>query len=249
MSSSTVGLQPMRGGAALSGMSAVATIDDQQRGYQVVSVGTRPGVYGIGFRGLGSSRTGDQPYLSTRGAIFGREGLTDIALGGYAASELIADLLRQTILIQVVAMGNALQLQSSSSCEARWLEQAVGRLEQSTNVAERIKGFGRLPRGWAGAESVPAEPRVVALALQAVRELPIDLELPQATLSAEGEIGLTWVDGDDRFDALIDEDRQIVWMSNIAGRSYAGNLLDMTAGGRLDELYAAVSEFYRFSRT
>jgi len=109
---------------------------------------------------------------------------------------------------------------------------------------ERIKSFTRKPAGWAGEDSVPVSRETAQHAYDLLTNLPEHLRVPQATMSAEGEIGLTWFKGSDCLDALIAPDGYLSWATNIGDEFFEGEALELASITCFDRLYNALDTFY-----
>jgi hypothetical protein len=81
--------------------------------------------------------------------------------------------------------------------------------EQDT-LCRRIHEFAKLEAGWNGDDSVAPNEAVIAEACKIVRELPDNAQLPHVSPSADGEIGLSWLSGNKRLEALIQPEGYLV---------------------------------------
>jgi len=109
---------------------------------------------------------------------------------------------------------------------------------------ERIESFTRKPAGWAGEDSVPVSRETAQHAYDLLTNLPEHLRVPQATMSAEGEIGLTWFKGSDCLDALIAPDGYLSWATNIGDEFFEGEAIELARNTSFDRLYNALDTFY-----
>jgi len=119
------------------------------------------------------------------------------------------------------------------------------RIAQLAALWARIESFTRKPAGWAGEDSVPVSRETAEYARNLLSALPEDLRVPQATMSAEGEIGLIWVKGADCFDVTIEPDGYLSWATKIDDKFYAGEVIELAPEIPFDPLFKALSLFYR----
>lgn len=117
------------------------------------------------------------------------------------------------------------------------------RYAQLASLWDRVEGFVRMPNGWAGEDTIAPAREIADDVGVLLSELPQDLELPQATASGEGEIGLTWFKGDDRLDAIIAPDGYLTWVSKVGDEFLDGGVLVLSSH-LFDPLYEALANFY-----
>lgn len=81
-------------------------------------------------------------------------------------------------------------------------------------------------------------------ARQLLAGLPESIEFPQATVSSDGEIILTWFRGNDRLDAFLGPDAHLTWVYRIESNIEDGGDVAMEEVGALDRFFASVTQFY-----
>ena len=113
-----------------------------------------------------------------------------------------------------------------------------------TRLLARIEGFQKLPTVWAGDDTVMVDSNTYDTATQILQGLPHDVPLPQATPSADGEIGLTWMQQGGRFEVVIQPDRHVLWLVNHGHDYEPGGLVDLGAHKSLFDLNEALRQFY-----
>ena len=114
---------------------------------------------------------------------------------------------------------------------------------QLVELRERLEGFTRLPEGWAGDDTIPPSPQTVAYVNRLLSALPDGIMLPYATASEEGEIGLTWFNGDNRFDAIAAPDGYLTWAMKIDGTFVGGKSLPLSSD-TFDSFNDSLGSFY-----
>lgn len=117
------------------------------------------------------------------------------------------------------------------------------RYARLASLWDRVEEFARMPEGWAGEGAIPPPREVVAHVGRLLSDVPEDLELPQATASVEGEVGLTWFKGDDRLDAIASPDGHLTWASKVGNQFLDGDVLALSSES-FALLYEALTDFY-----
>jgi hypothetical protein len=92
-----------------------------------------------------------------------------------------------------------------------------------------------------GETVVPRETVRSACAL--VGGLPKGTRLPQASVSPDGEIGLTWFRGRDQLHAFIEPDGRLVWTEAHDGKVTPGDDIDSLT--ERPRFYSAIAHFYQ----
>jgi hypothetical protein len=113
-----------------------------------------------------------------------------------------------------------------------------------TRLLARIDGFQRLPVAWAGDDTVMVDSNTYDTAAQILQGLPYDVPLPQATPSADGEIGLTWIQQGGRFEVMIQPDRHVLWLMNQGHDYEPGGMIDLSTHKSLFDLSEALRRFW-----
>ncbi|MGO9741724.1 MAG: hypothetical protein ACLPN5_09485 [Roseiarcus sp.] len=114
-------------------------------------------------------------------------------------------------------------------------------LEQTRAEADR---FATLRTRWGPADIIPVAEDTIQFARALVAHLPAGTEPPQLSRSHDGEIGLSWVRGLDRFEAMVQPDGHLVWITKVSGIFAVGLDVPVDSLDGRDEFYAALSKFY-----
>lgn len=117
------------------------------------------------------------------------------------------------------------------------------RYAQAAALWDRIEEFARMPDGWAGEGSVAVSREVLLHIGRLLSELPADIELPQATASADGEIGLTWFKGSDRLDAILGSVSYLSWASRVGEIYFEGDVVELSFDAPLTRFHEALAQF------
>ncbi len=123
------------------------------------------------------------------------------------------------------------------------LDSRSARYARLASLWGRVEGFARMPEGWASEGALPPPREIVGHVGRLLSDLPEDLEFPQATASAEGEVGLTWFKGNDRLDAIASPDGHLTWALKVGDRFLDGDVLAL-ASESFDPFYEALVDFY-----
>jgi len=94
-------------------------------------------------------------------------------------------------------------------------------------LCRRIADFGRLPNTWAAEDGLRPGPDVIEFACDIIRQLPAEVMLPQTSPSADGEIGLSWFNGQERLEAMLHPDGHLVWVKRLEDRLVPGRDIDL----------------------
>jgi hypothetical protein len=78
-----------------------------------------------------------------------------------------------------------------------------------------------------------------------LENLPETIELPQTTISTDGEIVFSWFKSEDRLEAILADDQHLTWVFRKNGEVSGGDVIDLGSGGSVEQFYHAVQEFYR----
>jgi len=78
-----------------------------------------------------------------------------------------------------------------------------------------------------------------------LENLPETIELPQTTVSTDGEIVFSWFKSEDRLEAILADDHYLTWVFRKNGEVSGGDVIDLGSGGSVEQFYRAVREFYR----
>ena len=104
-----------------------------------------------------------------------------------------------------------------------WAETALTRSKSAQTLIDRINKFQKLPVDWDGDGTVIVSDEVVGTAIAIIDALEYaDLELPQSSPSAEGDIGLNWYNGSNTLEMTILADGHVVWVTDIDDRVEPG---------------------------
>lgn len=74
--------------------------------------------------------------------------------------------------------------------------------------------------------------------------LPGGFVLPHLSSSSDGEIGLSWMNGGDRLEAMLDPPDQLTWITKQAGKFAVGGEANVLSEAGRDAFYAALGGFY-----
>ena len=109
---------------------------------------------------------------------------------------------------------------------------------------DRIMRYVRMAAdGDEDATPVPAE--TIEHTRQLLSGLPSGVELPQATVSADGEIIFTWFRSRDRLEAILAPDRHLTWVSRIDGSFTDGDVIALDKDEQLSRFYGAIVDFFQ----
>ena len=126
-----------------------------------------------------------------------------------------------------------------------WKAPASNRPEATQGLIDRITEYKALEVDWDGDGATPVSEAVVDAAVAIVDAVSIErLRLPQPTLSADGEIGLSWFRGRDLFELTIDADLHIVWVLQVGKQVVPGEVHPVGSATFPDMVVEAVREFY-----
>jgi hypothetical protein len=101
-----------------------------------------------------------------------------------------------------------------------------------------------LRRNWFDPDAIHLRVETVSSAEELLQQLPVSVERPHLSASAEGEIGFSWTQGIDRFEAMLDAEDHLVWVSKIGGKFLPGGDVSISSAADRDVFYAALREFY-----
>ncbi len=93
-----------------------------------------------------------------------------------------------------------------------------------------------------GATPVSAE--TLECTRQLLSELPQGLELPQVSVSQEGELVFTWFRQLDRLSAILASDHYLTWVFRIGSRIEDGDAIAFDEEAARHRFYGAVAHFY-----
>ena len=116
------------------------------------------------------------------------------------------------------------------------------RTAQVEALCHKIADFENLPAGWAGEGAAAPSRAVIDFACRLLYELPPSVDLPQASPSAEGEIGLSWFNGTKRLEAMLQPDGHLVWVKRLEDRFLPGADIDWREHGTFVQ---EVANFYQ----
>lgn len=96
-----------------------------------------------------------------------------------------------------------------------------------------------------GDEATAVSVETIEHARRLLGELPEAVELPQVTVSSEGEIIFTWFRSDNRMEAILAPDHHLTWVFRLDGKVTDGDVIALDDGGSLGPFYKAVADFYK----
>lgn len=95
-----------------------------------------------------------------------------------------------------------------------------------------------------GDEATAVSMETIEHARRLLGELPEAIELPQVTVSSDGEIIFTWFRSDNRMEAILAPDHHLTWVFRLGGKVTDGDVIALDDGGSLGPFYKAVTDFY-----
>jgi hypothetical protein len=95
-----------------------------------------------------------------------------------------------------------------------------------------------------GDEATAVSVETIEHARRLLGELPEAIELPQVTVSSDGEIIFTWFRSDNRMEAILAPDHHLTWVFRLDGKVTDGDVIALDDGGSLGPFYKAVADFY-----
>jgi hypothetical protein len=93
-------------------------------------------------------------------------------------------------------------------------------------------------------DATPVSAETLEYARQLLAELPRGIELPQVTVSQEGELIFTWFRQLDRLSAILAPDHYLTWVSSIRSRIDDGDVIAFGQAAFRQRFYSAVAQFY-----
>jgi hypothetical protein len=118
------------------------------------------------------------------------------------------------------------------------------RANPRVKLCGKIESFARLPGDRTETDAIPPDRATVRFACDLVQKLPAETPLPHASRSTEGEIGLSWSKGNDRFEVLLQPDGHLVWAKERDGKIVPGEDIDLRTEHTFGRLYDDVVRFY-----
>jgi len=94
-------------------------------------------------------------------------------------------------------------------------------------------------------DATPVAVETIEHARPLLSGLPGDIELPQATVSADGEIIFTWFRSRDRLEAILAPDHHLTWVFRIDGSFTDGDVIALDKDGQLSRFYGAIVDFFQ----
>ena len=95
-----------------------------------------------------------------------------------------------------------------------------------------------------GDEATAVSVETIEHARRLLGELPEAIELPQVTVSSDGEIIFTWFRSDNRMEAILAPDHHLTWVFRLDGKVTDGDVIALDDGSPLGPFYKAVADFY-----
>lgn len=122
-------------------------------------------------------------------------------------------------------------------------EALTPRIADLNRLLSRVDKFRNLPTDWCGDHTILISAETYDIAARLLRELPSELPLPQATPSAEGEVGFIWFRNSNGFEVVIQPDCHILWVMQANGECTPGDIIDFPAEGTFYKLNEALRRF------
>lgn len=85
---------------------------------------------------------------------------------------------------------------------------------------------------------------LIAHAQRLLERIPAGVAQPRTAPSADGEIGMSWAEGDNRLEAVLDPDDRLVWITKINGKYAPGGDVSVLSEQELSSFYSALDGFY-----
>jgi hypothetical protein len=85
---------------------------------------------------------------------------------------------------------------------------------------------------------------LIAHAQRLLERIPAGVAQPRTAPSADGEIGMSWAEGDNRLEAVLDPDDRLVWITKINGKYVPGGDVSVLSEQELSSFYSALDGFY-----
>lgn len=95
-----------------------------------------------------------------------------------------------------------------------------------------------------GAGVVVVSDHLIAHAQRLLGGIPTGVSQPRTAPSADGEIGMSWAEGDNRLEAVLDPDDRLVWITKINGKYAPGGDVSVLSEQELSSFYLALEGFY-----
>jgi hypothetical protein len=92
--------------------------------------------------------------------------------------------------------------------------------------------------------AVVVSDHLVAHAQRLLERLPAGMAQPRTAASADGEIGMSWAEGDRRFEAVLDPDDRLVWITKVDANYAPGGDVSVLSDEELSSFYLALEGFY-----
>lgn len=112
--------------------------------------------------------------------------------------------------------------------------------EQKVQIAKELYGYTFLEPGWDGPDSVRPSTSAIADASEFVWRLPINANLPEPTVYADGQVGWYWRKGDDVLSVVFSGDRKYAYYGNVKGEVPRSPTRQFSSAIPV-ELYTAIS--------
>jgi hypothetical protein len=107
-----------------------------------------------------------------------------------------------------------------------------------------VDRFSSLRVRWTHADAIPVSEDTIATAAVLLDNLPEGIEPPHISPSSDGEIGLSWIKDMDRFEAMLDPDNHLAWITKIDGRYVTGLDVNALSPEGRGAFYGAINEFF-----
>jgi hypothetical protein len=107
-----------------------------------------------------------------------------------------------------------------------------------------VDRFSSLRARWTHADAIPVSEDTISTAAVLLDNLPEVIEPPHISPSSDGEIGLSWIKGMDRFEAILDADNHLAWITKIDGNYVAGLDVNALSPEGRGAFYGAIDEFF-----
>ena len=144
-----------------------------------------------------------------------------------------------------VIVGSAVLAPEQPSSSSDYDGGSAFALERNSQAADHVADL-LAPLGvqWGRADAIPVSADTIAKARTLLNGLPTNFRYPHLAPSEDGEIGLSWSLGKDRFEAMLQPDDHLVWVMKVAGKFVAGDDVIWSRQEGRDRFYASLGRFY-----
>lgn len=143
-----------------------------------------------------------------------------------------------------VTVASEMALPRSEEWRLVSVETVPARAAMLAALWERLMRSVRMAVAQEGDEATAVSAETIEHARRLLAEVPAALELPQVTVSSDGEIIFTWFRSDNRMEAILAPDHHLTWVFRLDGNVTDGDVIALDDGGPLGPFYKAAADFY-----